>query len=191
MPLPVEVGHADDLGRARGLEGDGIGEAASSKAGEHVERVRAGVDRHQVGRTAGRERSRGHARRRLQAGDLGRAAGIDCGQPGPGAIGRRAAAKFPSPRLSRTLTCPVSLLVTTRSSRPSPVVSTACTSETPMPDGKRDRKAEELVSGVLWSDERGTRNGLVAGVEIDRKRAVAGVADHQVVPAGRRSSRPR
>ena len=40
-----------------------------------------------LGRTAGRERSGGHARRRLQAGDLGRAAGIDRGQPGPGAIG--------------------------------------------------------------------------------------------------------
>ena len=83
-----EVAHADDLGGARGLNGDGIGEAASSKAGEHVERVRAGVDRHEIGGTAGRERSGGDARRRLQAGDLGRAgAGVDRGQPRPGAIG--------------------------------------------------------------------------------------------------------
>ena len=34
--VAVEVGHADDLGRARGLDGDGIGEAASAQAGEHV-----------------------------------------------------------------------------------------------------------------------------------------------------------
>ena len=103
---------------------DGIGEPASAQAGEHVERVRAGVDRHQVGRTAGRERSGGDARRRLQAGDLGRAAGIDRGQPGPGAIGH-GGAKVPLPRFCRMLTWPVSLFVTTRSSLPLPVVSIA------------------------------------------------------------------
>ena len=48
----VEVGHADDLGGVRGLDGDGVGEPAASQAGEDAERVRAGVDRHQVGRAA-------------------------------------------------------------------------------------------------------------------------------------------
>ena len=51
-PIAGEVGHADDLGRARGLDGHGIGEAAAAQTGEDVERVRARVDRHQVGRTA-------------------------------------------------------------------------------------------------------------------------------------------
>ena len=97
----------------------GLAKRPSAQAREHVERVRAGVDRHQVGRTAGRERPGGHARRRLQAGDLGRAAGIDRGQPGPGAIRDRRRRSASSPRLCRTLTWPVSLLVTTRSSTPS------------------------------------------------------------------------
>ena len=86
--VAVEVGHADDLGGARGLDGDWIGEAASSKAGEHAERVRAGVDRHEVGGTAGRERSGGHARRRppgfVTAGVL---PGSIARQPGSGTIG--------------------------------------------------------------------------------------------------------
>ena len=87
MPLPVKSAMRTTWAGLGVSDGDGIGEAAAAQAGEDVERVRAGVDRHQVGRTAGRERSGGHARRRLQAGDLGRAAGIDRGQPGPGAIG--------------------------------------------------------------------------------------------------------
>ena len=87
MPLPVKSAMRTTWAGARRLDGDGIGEAAAAQAGEDVERVRAGVDRHQVGRTARRERPGGDARRRFQAGDLGRAAGIDRGQPGPGAIG--------------------------------------------------------------------------------------------------------
>ena len=116
MPSPVEVGHADDLAGLGVWIGDGIGEAASAQAREHVQRVRAGVDRHQVGGTAGRERPGGHARRRIQAGDLGRAAG--CRSPTSRSRRDRApgGAKAPSPRLCRTLTWPVSLLVTTRSS---------------------------------------------------------------------------
>ena len=131
-----EVAHADDLGRARGLDGDGIGEPAAAQAGEHVHRVRAGVDRHQVGRTAGRERPGGDARRRLQAGHLGRAAGIDRGQSRSRRDKARAGRRYHRPGCSRTLTWPVSLLVTTRSSRPLPVVSTAWTSETPRPTGR-------------------------------------------------------
>ena len=87
MPSPVEVGHADDLRGVLGLDGHGVGEPAASQAGQHAERVRAGVDRHQVGRPARRERPGGHAGRGLQAGHLGRAGGVDRGQSGPGAIG--------------------------------------------------------------------------------------------------------
>ena len=74
------------------------------------------------------------------------------------------------------LTWPVSLLVTTRSSRPLPVVSMASTSETPRPTGK--------VTGA-GRMARGRRAELPCqAVEEDRERAVAGVADDQVVIAG-------
>ena len=83
-----EVGHADDLGRALGGDAStGLANRPPPRPASTSERVRAGVDRHQVGRAARRERPGGHARRRLQAGDLERAAGIDLGQAGPGAIG--------------------------------------------------------------------------------------------------------
>ena len=85
---------------------------------------------------------------------------------------------MPLPRLSRTLTWPVSLLVTTRSSVPLPVVSTAWTSETPRPTGSvtGGRKV-----GAIERRDRRDRSNVVA--EEDREGAVAGIADDQVVPA--------
>ena len=72
------------------------------------------------------------------------------------------------------LSWPVSLLVTTRSSRPLPVVSTASTSETPRPTG--------IVTGGKNCGV--TSLGLIGptnlGTEEDRERAVAGVANDQV-----------
>src|SRR5208337_2826758 len=50
--------------------------------------VRAGVDRYEIGGTTGCEWAGGDARRRLQTRDLGRAAGIDRRQPGPGTVVR-------------------------------------------------------------------------------------------------------
>ena len=173
--VAVEVGHADDLGGARGLDGDGVGEAAASQAGEHAERVRAGVDRHQVGRPARRERPGGHARRRLQAGDLGRAgAGVDRGQTRSRRDRARAGAKVPSPRLRRMLTWPVSLLVTTRSSLPLPVRIDRLDVRDAQADGDGHWRGR---SGASLDCGRADRE-LVA--EEDRERAVAGVADDQV-----------
>ena len=53
------------------------------------------------------------------------------------------------PRLRRTLTWPVSLLVTTRSSTPLPVVSTAWTSETPRPTGRMNAAVKIGGASVL------------------------------------------
>ena len=71
MPSPVEVGHADHLRGSAGIEGDGIGEPSVPQAREQADGLRAGVDRHQVGRAAGGERPGRHARSRFQARDDG------------------------------------------------------------------------------------------------------------------------
>ena len=52
--VAFEVGDEDRDGRAGRGEGDRVGEPAAAQAAQHAERVRAGVDRHQVGRSARR-----------------------------------------------------------------------------------------------------------------------------------------
>ena len=171
----IEVGHADDLRRARvsGRRRDwrtGLLPGPRARRGCSM----PGLIVTRLGRAAGRERPGGDAGRRFQAGDLGRAAGVDRGQPGPGAIGL-GGAKTPSPQLRRTLTWPVSLLVTTRSRRP----FRWC-----RPPGRRRRPGRR--GGSPRRQERASRPGpeVCRGVVAeDRERAIAGVADDQVVPA--------
>ena len=76
-------------------------------------RVRAGVDRHQVGRAAGGERAGGHARGRLQGREGRRAVGGSSPRTGRRRRGRARAGRRPqSPRFRRTPTWPETLLVT-------------------------------------------------------------------------------
>ena len=105
----------------------------------------------------------------------GEPAGVDRGGADPGAIGH-GGAKLPLPTLSSTLTWPVTSLVTTRSGRPSPVVSTAWTSETPRP-------TESVTAGGTGSFGTPVQKLPSPLSRKDRQRPVAGIADHQVVPA--------
>ena len=176
MPLPVKSAMRTTWAGLCGLDGDGIGEAAAAQAGEHVERVRAGVDRHEVGRTAGRERSGGHARRRFQAGDLGRAAGIDRGQPGPGAIGD-GRGEGAIAQVAEDAHLAGQLVGDHQVERAAP--------------GGIDRldvgDAQADGQGHRWQESRGIERthgtdelDCNAAAEVDRKRAVAGIADDQV-----------
>ena len=176
--VAIEVGHADDLGGARGLDRDGIGEAAAAQAREHVERVRAGVDRHEIGGTAGRERSGGDAHRRIQAGHLGRArAGIDRRQPGARAI--------------RDEGCEGAVAQVVQDAHLAGQLVGDHEIE-PAASRRIDRLRRRRRPGRRGESPAGERPGGRSGArwdqsniggEEDRERAVAGIADDQVIQA--------
>ena len=177
--VAVEVGGADQLDGPVREDAPGIGEGPAAQAGQHPEGVRARVDRHQVGDASPGERADGHARRLLQAHEGGRA--IVIGQPVeavPGVV-----ARLPG------------------EGRVAPVGQDADVAGGLVRDDQVDRA--RLVDVGEAEVRRAQADGQVveqlaeaaeAVAEVDRRRAVAGVADHQVgeavaVEVGRRDLR--
>lgn len=67
----IEVGTANNLGGAFGLERDRVGEATAAQSREHVKSIRAGVDRRKFSESTARERSGGDSGCRLPSSDDG------------------------------------------------------------------------------------------------------------------------